>query len=205
MRMEGSPRSHGLALREAPRLASIGSPAPSTRYTNTSGQVLLGIDPGLRVTGYGLILDSGNGLSLLEYGAIRTKAGDHPARLLEIYEGVGRLLAQWRVDDLAIEKQFVAVNASSAFAVGEARAVAIMTAALAGVPVFEYTPAEIKQAVTSYGRSGKEQVQEMVRLQFGLAEAPQPADAADALAIAICHNALRGKPRPVGGIVGRRR
>ncbi|MGI8551961.1 MAG: crossover junction endodeoxyribonuclease RuvC, partial [Dehalococcoidia bacterium] len=113
---------------------------------------------------------------------------------LEIYERIGKLIVQWHVDELAVEKQFMALNAASAFAVGEARAVAIIAAALAGIPVFEYTPAEVKQAVTNYGRSSKQQIQEMVRLQFGLAQAPQPADAADALAIAICHSAMRDLP-----------
>jgi crossover junction endodeoxyribonuclease RuvC len=171
---------------EPSRSSSLG-PEPS-------GRILLGVDPGLRVTGYGLVLQSGHSLTLLDHGAVRTHTGDHPARLIEIYEGIGRLLVQWRVDEFAIEKQFMAVNASSAFAVGEARAVAIMSAALAGIPVFEYTPAEVKQAVTSYGRSSKEQIQEMVRIQFGLRTAPQPADAADALAIAICHSAMRSRP-----------
>lgn len=106
------------------------------------------------------------------------------------------LLEDWRVDEFAVERQFVALNASSAFAVGEARAASIVAAALAGIPVFEYTPAEVKQAVTSYGRSGKAQVQEMVRLQFGFERTPEPADAADALAIAICHAALRERPLP---------
>jgi len=173
------------------RIASSGG----SGRPQSSGLVLLGIDPGLRVTGYGLILKSGQALTHLDHGAVRTHPGDHAARLLEIYESLGRLLTQWRVDEFAIEKQFMAVNASSAFAVGEARAVAIMSAALAGIPVFEYTPAEVKQAVTSYGRSSKEQIQEMVRLQFGLRVAPQPADAADALAIAICHAAMRGRPQ----------
>ena len=172
-----------------------GGPQSFMLSPQSSGLVLLGIDPGLRVTGFGLILKSGQALTHLDHGAVRTHPGDHPARLLEIYENLGRLLTQWRVDEFAIEKQFMAVNASSAFAVGEARAAAIMSAALAGVPIFEYTPAEVKQAVTSYGRSSKEQIQEMVRMQFGLRLAPQPADAADALAIAICHAAMRGRPR----------
>jgi crossover junction endodeoxyribonuclease RuvC len=156
--------------------------------------VLLGIDPGLRVTGYGVALLSGGSVTHLGHGAIRTRTGDHPARLLEIHRGVTALLADWRVDELAIETQFVAVNASSAFTVGEARAVSIVAAALAGVPVFEYSPAQVKQAVTSYGRSSKGQIQEMVRLQFGFQQAPEPEDAADALAIAICHAALRDRP-----------
>ena len=160
--------------------------------------VLLGIDPGLRVTGYGLALLSDGATTHLAHGSVRTHAGDHASRLLEIYTGVTALLAEWRVDELAIEKQFVALNANSAFAVGEARAVSILAAAVAKVPVFEYSPAEVKQAVTSYGRSSKVQIQEMVRLQFGFERVPESVDAADALAIAICHSALRGRSRVAG-------
>jgi crossover junction endodeoxyribonuclease RuvC len=155
--------------------------------------VLLGVDPGLRVTGYGLVLSNNGTLSALDYGAFRTQPGDHAARLLQIYTGVSGLLGQWHVDELAVEQQFVAINVSSAFAVGEARATVMLAAALSGVPIFQYTPAEVKQAVTSYGRGGKEQVQEMVRLQLGLERVPQPVDAADALALAICHAALRAQ------------
>lgn len=159
-----------------------------------TGLILLGIDPGLRVTGYGLVRASSGSLTCLEHGAIRPRSDERPARLLEVHEGIKRLLDLWNVHEAAIEKQFVALNASSAFAVGEARAAAILACALAGIPVSEYTPAEVKQAVTSYGRSGKAQVQEMVRLQFGFSQAPQPADAADALAIAICHASRRMMP-----------
>lgn len=160
-----------------------------------SSLTLLGIDPGLRVTGYGLILWNGGSLSALDYGVFRTRPGDHAPRLLQIYEGICGLLNQWHVDEVAIEKQFVALNVSSAFAVGEARAAAMLAAALRGAPVFEYTPAAVKQAVTSYGRGDKEQVQEMVRLQLGLEQVPRPSDAADALALAICHSAMRDRPR----------
>lgn len=159
-----------------------------------AGLVLLGIDPGLRVTGYGLVRVSSGSLTCLEHGAIRPRTGERSSRLLEIHEGIRKLLEPWNVHEAAIEKQFVALNASSAFAVGEARAAAILACALAGIPVSEYTPAEVKQAVTSYGRSGKAQVQEMVRLQFGFSRAPEPADAADALAIAICHASRRTMP-----------
>jgi len=157
--------------------------------------VLLGIDPGLRITGYGLLTLHAGALAHLDHGSIRTRPGEHATRLLQIHSAVAALLEKWEVDELAIEKQFVALNPSSAFAVGEARAVCILAAAMAGVPVFEYTPTEVKQAVTSFGRSGKDQVQEMVRMQFGLERAPEPADAADALAAAICHAALRERPR----------
>jgi crossover junction endodeoxyribonuclease RuvC len=162
--------------------------------------VLLGIDPGLRVSGFGMLTLREGRLAHLDHGAIRTHPGEHASRLLEIHRAVSALLGTWQVDELAIEKQFVALNPSAAFAVGEARAVCILAAAVAGVPVYEYTPAEVKQAVTSYGRSGKDQVQEMVRMQCGLRDLPQPVDAADALAVAICHAALRGRPRARSGV-----
>jgi len=157
-------------------------------------RILLGIDPGLRVTGYGIVSTEHGLLRCPTYGAIRTSPGEHSGRLLEIYEQIRRLLGLWNVEETAIEKQFVALNVSSAFAVGEARAAALLACAQAGIPVTEYTPTEVKQAVTSYGRSGKPQIQEMVRLHFGWPEPPQPADAADALAIAICHAARWSQP-----------
>jgi len=159
--------------------------------------VLLGIDPGLRITGYGLLTLHGGALAHLDHGSIRTRSGEHAPRLLQIHSAIAALLERWQVDELAIETQFVALNPSTAFAVGEARAACMLAAAMAGVPVFQYTPTEVKQAVTSFGRSGKDQVQEMVRMQFGLERVPEPADAADALAAAICHAALRGRPRIV--------
>jgi crossover junction endodeoxyribonuclease RuvC len=108
-------------------------------------------------------------------------------RLADLYDRLRALLQEWRPDELAIEEPFTRVNARSAFILGRAQAAAILAAAHAGVPVFEYPPAAVKRAVTSYGRSDKAQVQEMVRLLFGLPAAPQPPDAADALAVALCH------------------
>ncbi|HET9320912.1 MAG TPA: crossover junction endodeoxyribonuclease RuvC [Bryobacteraceae bacterium] len=154
-------------------------------------RILLGIDPGLRVTGFGLVACEPAGLSRLHHGAIRTTAPDRPGRLVQIYRCICDLLDNWTVEEVALEKQFVAINPSSAFAIGEARAVAMLAVAQRGIPIFEYAPAEIKQSVTSYGRGTKQQIQEMVRLQFGLSAPPQPVDAADALAIAICHAARR--------------
>jgi crossover junction endodeoxyribonuclease RuvC len=170
-----------------------------------SERILLGIDPGLRVTGYGIVRAAPNSLACLAHGAIRTPPGEHSGRLLQIHGQIRGLLDLWHVDEAAIEKQFVALNVSSAFAVGEARAAALLACAMAGVPVSEYTPAEVKQAVTSYGRSGKSQIQEMVRLHFGWTEPPQPADAADALAIAICHAARRSQLEATAARAGRER
>jgi crossover junction endodeoxyribonuclease RuvC len=150
----------------------------------------MGVDPGLRVTGFGLLRVRGADVDLLGHGVIRPK-GDTPARLAAVYAGVREALEANGVHELAIEQPFVALNTRSAFAIGEARAAAILAAAHAGVAVNEYTPAAVKQAVTGYGRGSKDQVGEMVRLQFGLREAPTPADASDAVAIALCHVAHR--------------
>jgi crossover junction endodeoxyribonuclease RuvC len=163
-----------------------------------AGSVLLGIDPGLRITGYGLIESRNGTLAHLLHGTIRTSSPNRPGRLVQIHRGVLELLEGWKVDEVAIEKQFVAVNPNSAFAIGEARAAAMLAAAECGLPIFEYAPTEVKQAVTSYGRGSKLQIQEMVRLQFALPELPKPSDAADALAVAICHAARRSIPQAPG-------
>lgn len=165
-------------------------PAPAT--------VVLGVDPGLRITGYGLLRIDGANVSLIDAGVLRPK-GETPARLAQIYAGLAELLARHAVTEMAVEQQFVALNTRSAFSIGEARAAAILAAAHGGVAVSEYTPAAVKQAVTGYGRGSKEQVGEMVRLQFGLAAVPTPADASDALAIALCHVAHRRMAALAGG------
>jgi len=108
-------------------------------------------------------------------------------RLSSLYKKLVEIVSDHRPDEVAIEEPFVAGNARSALAVGRAQAIAILAAANKNLPVFRYLPTQVKQQVTNYGGSGKEQVQEMVRLQLGLAECPQPSDAADALAVAICH------------------
>ncbi len=149
--------------------------------------VVLGVDPGSTVTGYGVVRADAGGMELLACGVLRPRGGSLVARLLDLYERLRVLVQEWRPDELAIEEPFTRVNARSAFILGKAQAAAILAAAHAGVPVFEYPPAAVKQAVTSYGRSDKAQVQEMVRLLFGLPAPPQPADAADALAVALCH------------------
>lgn len=162
------------------------------------GTIILGVDPGLRITGYGLVCVTGVDVALLDHGVIRPK-GDTPQRLAAIYEGLRGVLAASSVDEVAIEQPFVALNTRSAFAIGEARAAAILAAAHAGAAVAEYSPAAVKQAVTGYGRGSKDQVGEMIRLQFGLRVAPSPADASDALAIALCHIAHRRTAMLVGG------
>ena len=152
--------------------------------------IVLGVDPGLRITGFGVVRIDGATLSLIAHGVLRPKGGT-PERLAAIYGGLCDVIAAHTVAEMAIEQPFVALHTRSAFAIGEARAAAILAGAHARVAVHEYTPAAVKQAVTGYGRGSKDQVGEMVRLQFGLATAPAPADAADAIAIALCHTAHR--------------
>ncbi len=149
---------------------------------------ILGIDPGTITTGYGVIESRDDETKLIDYGVItmpaRSPIGE---RLKYLYHNLLEIIARCQPDIAAIEQPFVAKNAKSALAIGRAQAVAILAAANKGLPVYEYTPAKIKQQVSSYGASSKEQVQEMVRLQLGLSETPQPSDAADALAAALCH------------------
>lgn len=149
---------------------------------------VLGIDPGTVAMGYGLIESNGDEIALVDYGVMiakeRSPIGE---RLRFLYSELIDIIRRYKPDVVAIEQPFVARNVKSALAVGRAQSVAILAAANHGIPVYEYTPAEVKQKVANYGASSKEQVQEMVRLQLELDEAPQPDDAADALAIAICH------------------
>lgn len=151
--------------------------------------IILGIDPGLRVTGYGLLsLSAADEPSLLDYGVLDTDSRlSLPERLRSLHDSLQALIARCQPSEVAVEEPFVAANVRSAMAIGEARALALLAAAQAGVPVSRYSPAEVKQSVTGYGRGSKGQVQEMVRLQLGLTEAPEPQDAADALAVALCH------------------
>lgn len=149
---------------------------------------MLGLDPGIAITGYGVVEETGTGLRSLAFGTIRTPA-DRPlsARLQLIYRGVRALAAKWTPSSGAVEEIFFSSNARTAMSVGQARGVALLALADAGLAVAEYTPLEVKQAVTGYGSADKVQMQEMVRLLLGLPEIPRPDDAADALAVAICH------------------
>jgi len=152
-----------------------------------SGLLILGIDPGLSTTGYGLVLLSEDQPQAVAYGALNIqRRRPLPERLHQIYDGIAAVIADWQPAEVAVE-DFLVGNVRAAVAIGAARAVALLAAAQAGLPAFQYQPAQVKQFVTSYGGSQKVQVQEMVRLLLGLAEAPQPADAADALAVALCH------------------
>ncbi len=149
---------------------------------------IIGIDPGTIVMGYGVIESGDNETILIDSGVLATKTRSPVGeRLAFLYDKLMELLSKYQPDALAIEQPFVAKNVKSALAIGRAQAVAILAAANKNIPVFEYTPAQIKQRVASYGASSKEQIQEMVRIQLGLAKIPQPSDAADALAVALCH------------------
>jgi crossover junction endodeoxyribonuclease RuvC len=150
--------------------------------------LVLGIDPGTIIAGYGLIDNSDGNLKMVAYGIIKSSPKLlPPERLSKLYYGLKEVVARYHPDVVAVEQPFVSNNVSTAFAIGRAQAVAILVAANQGIPVFEYSPAKVKHTVSSYGASSKEQMQQMVRLQLNLTEIPEPADAADALAVALCH------------------
>jgi crossover junction endodeoxyribonuclease RuvC len=157
----------------------------------TPGAVkVLGIDPGLTVTGYGLVLAEGNHYRTLGFGHVApTKAPRRAAA--RIHEAVSDFIRETQPDEVAVE-DFIVGHVRAAVAVGEARAAAVVAAAQAGLAVSFYKPLEVKQFVTSYGRGSKEQVAMMVQALLGLAEPPESPDAADALAVALCHCLKRG-------------
>lgn len=152
--------------------------------------IILGVDPGSRITGYGLIRSEGRCIEYLDSGCIRM--GDKPLseRLQIIYAGLAELIATYRPEEFAIEQVFLARNADSALKLGQARGAAIVCAANAGLPVFEYSARQVKQAIVGKGSAEKAQVQHMVQALLNLSSKPQ-ADAADALAIALSHINLR--------------
>lgn len=149
---------------------------------------VLGIDPGYAIVGYGLVEKRGNSVTPLQYGVIRT-AAELPieARLVEIYDDLTQLLAAFMPESVAIEKLYFNTNEKTAINVSQARGVIVLACAKAGLPVFEYTPLQVKMSVVGYGRAEKKQVQEMTRSILNLKGIPKPDDAADALAIAVCH------------------
>lgn len=155
---------------------------------------IFGIDPGSGRTGYGCVETDGRRYRLVSCGAISAVASDSfPHRLARIHRELSRLLAATRPDCVAVENLFHGVNARSALKLGHARGVAVLAAVEAGCEIVEYTPAEVKRAVVGYGRADKRQMQHMIKLLLGLEQAPTPHDAADALAVAICH--LHSAPR----------
>jgi crossover junction endodeoxyribonuclease RuvC len=149
---------------------------------------ILGIDPGTITMGYGLVEGKNETPVMICCGIITPPSKLTVAdRLSHLYSELTKLIKCYQPSEVAIEEPFVAKNARSALAVGRAEAIAMLAAANEGIPVYSYTPTQIKRSVTNYGNADKEQVQEMVRLQLGLSSSPQPNDAADALAVAICH------------------
>ena len=152
---------------------------------------IIGIDPGTALLGFGVI-DTPDEPVLVDFGVVETTADiamEH--RLRGLYEAVQELLDSYHPDVMAIEQLFFARNVTTAITVGQARGVALLAAAQAGVQVVEYTPSQIKHAIAGYGKAGKQQMQEMVRMLLGLEYPPHPDDAADALAVAICHSQRR--------------
>jgi crossover junction endodeoxyribonuclease RuvC len=149
---------------------------------------VLGIDPGTATTGYGIVEETADGLRALAYGVITTPA-KHPLshRLQTIYQELSGLVQEWQPDEAAVEELFFSANVRTAMSVGQARGVVLLALAEGGVELAEYSPPVVKKALTGYGRADKRQMQDMVRLLLQLDEIPRPDDAADALAVAVCH------------------
>ena len=148
----------------------------------------IGIDPGIAIMGWGIVDEASGTLSLVAYGALTTPAGmAAPDRLVILYDGLQQVLREHRPEEAAIEELFFGKNVNTAIGVGQARGVALLALAQAGVPIHEYKPTAVKQAVAGYGGADKKQMQDMVRMTLRLAAIPKPDDAADAVAIAICH------------------
>lgn len=152
-------------------------------------RVVLGVDPGTATTGYGVVAERVDGaFELLACGVLRTAAGEQMhLRLQEIFLDLRKIIREFQPDEMAVEKLFFGRNVTNAISVGQARGAILLAAAQENLAVVEYTPAEVKQAISGYGNAEKRQVQEMVRQVLHLTAAPQPDDAADGVAIAVCH------------------
>jgi crossover junction endodeoxyribonuclease RuvC len=162
---------------------------------------VLGIDPGYAIVGFGFIDKQGHKLVPVQYGSIQTESTtDSAVRLQEIYEALVHLIDKYKPDAMAIEKLFFNKNVTTALTVGQARGVLMLAAVQKGIPIAEYTPLQVKQAIVGYGKAEKKQVQEMVRMFLKLAEVPKPDDVADALAIAICHAHSAGLQQKLNGV-----
>ena len=150
---------------------------------------VIGIDPGTALTGYGIVEELGDGsLRAIDYGVFRTNANEAPEiRLRSLFEQLNNLLLLHSLECAAVEKLFFQRNVKTALSVGQARGVIMLSLTLANKQIFEYNPMDIKQSVVGYGRADKKQVQQMVKVLLGLDSIPEPDDAADALAVAICH------------------
>ena len=155
--------------------------------------IVIGIDPGLATVGFGILRTEKNTVTPVSYGCIRTGAKkQHTQRLLEIYEGVFALFEKYAPGAVAVERLFFNTNVTNAMGVSEARGVIFLAAGQQEIPVFEYTPLQVKQAITGSGRADKKQMQEMIKRLLDLSEIPKPDDAADGLSIALCHiNVMR--------------
>ena len=149
--------------------------------------IVMGIDPGYAITGYGIVEKIGNNFKLIDYGAVTTDAGvDFPKRLDILYSGLTDIINKYNPEVVGMEELFFNKNIKTAIAVGQGRGVAVLAVQRAGKPLYEYTPLQVKQAVVGYGRAEKMQVQKMVQIMLKLKSIPKPDDAADALAVAIC-------------------
>ena len=161
---------------------------------------ILGIDPGYAIVGWGVVEYVGNRFTPVDFGAVTTQAGvDFEIRLDEVYEGILEVMQKYKPEALSIEKLFYQHNQTTVIGVAEARGVILLAAAKCGIPIYEYTPMQVKQAVTGYGKAVKKQVQEMTRVMLHLQAVPKPDDTADALAMAIAHchcsrSRLQGTP-----------
>ena len=155
---------------------------------------VLGIDPGIGICGFGLIeTRSRADAKALDFGVVTTKIrAPLPSRLLELYDGLTEVFESCKPDVVSVEKLFFSKNITTGIAVAEARGIVLLVAEQHGLPVFEYTPNEIKKTLTGYGSAGKPQMEEMVRVHLGLEKKPKPDDAADALAAAITHSLIKG-------------
>lgn len=151
--------------------------------------LVIGIDPGTAITGYGLVRETERGdIEMVDFGVILTPAKTPmPTRLVQLYQGLKEVIEEYQPDSGAVEELFFQKNVKTAISVGQGRGVAVLALAQTGIPVADYKPLEIKQAVVGYGGADKRQVQEMVRVLLNLDKIPKPDDAADALAVAICH------------------
>lgn len=165
---------------------------------------ILGIDPGIAIVGYGVVDKEGNRYKTIAYDAVTTKAHTPlEDRLEKVYNGVCEIIKEYKPDAMSIEELFFNNNAKTALTVGQARGVIILAAVQNHIPVYEYTPLQVKQALTGYGRASKTQIQQMMKSMLGLTEVPKPDDVADALAIAVCHgNSMRfNSIKQFGGLV----
>lgn len=161
---------------------------PPDRHTVAAAMIVLGIDPGTAIMGFGVVESDGRRLRAVAYGALTTSRETPPAvRLQQLHGSLSEIIATHRPDAVAVEELFFSANARTVMAVGQARGVALLAAAQSGIPVYEYTPLQVKDAVVGYGKASKDQVQRMTTTLLGLDAAPRPDDAADALAVAICH------------------